>query len=228
MNISKLNLVNFSNGQTIEVSQSQNAVSTISKFSFFSLENKSEDKEFTKEQFESEIAKAKQQAFEEGYSKAKQEFDNYLKNEDIRIKDQVSSMLTRFLESLKKFKTEQAEYKLNLAKLSNEFVKKICANKINENSSEIFINAIENISKIIEKEPQILIKANETLIIKLQSSIEEFFVKNLPNTMPKFEISENLNHNEIYIEWEKSGISVNLNERINAIDEIFAEFIKTL
>ncbi len=228
MNIKTLNLTNFASGEVLEISKQQEKAITISQFKFFSTKTEEEEKEYTKSFFENEIAKAKKQAFEEGYSKAKAEFDNYLKNDDIKLKEQVSSMLARFLDNLNKFKQEQKDYKINITNLAHQFTKKVCASKIAENSEQIFINALEKISGIIEKEPSIIIKASEDLILKLQSSIEDFFSKNLPNIIPKFEKIQNANASEICIEWEKSGITINLNERLNAIDEIFAEYIKTL
>lgn len=228
MNISKLNLKDFNTGQMVEATFKPKE-QVIKSFSFFGQKEVVEEKEYTKNQFEAEIKKEFQKGYDEGLKISKQEMDSYVSTEDIKIKEQVSSLLSRFSENLNSFATQYENLKLEMAKLAAYATKKICAQKLNENADQIILDAVAKSSEILKKEPSVLIKCNNILMQKIKPVIEDYFSKNLQATKITFEETEDIKSApQISIEWDKSGISINLQERLDAVDEIFNEFIKTL
>ncbi len=228
MNISPIVLTDFATGGQVDSSLAANKIPAIKSFNFFGEKPVEEEKEYTKTRHLEEIEKAKEIAFQEGYLKGKSELDNYISTEDIKIKEQIAIMLAKFSESFGSFKQHTEEFKLEAAQIASYAVKKIFADKVNEKIGEIIVDALSKSLELIKTEPMLKISATKKVLDNTKDSIEAFFKSKNLDIKLSFEEAPTFNDASIAIEWENSGIKIDLNERMQEIDKIFAEFIKSL
>lgn len=228
MNITRIPLTDFATGNQVDLASIENKTPVVRSFNYFGEKPVEEEKEYTKTQHLEEIKKAEEKAFEEGYQKGKSEMDTYISTEDIKIKEQISGMMSRFSESFGTFKKQIDEFRIETAKIAAYAVKKIFADKVNEKIGEIILDALSKSSDLIKKEPTLKIKATKKVIDNTKGSIEEFFKTQGLNIKLTYEEAQDANDASILIEWEDSGIKIDLNERMQETDKILAEFIKSL
>ena len=186
-----------------------------------------EDKEFTKTELDKAREQAHQAGLNEGYKKAEAE----ITEKTLVVEQQNSQAISGVAETLGnidiKIEEEKRQFKQDIITLARDALNAVCGNVFEEKASEVFASAIDEAYPIYERKGKIVIKASANIIEQLQEKLTKQFAEKELKAEVSFE-AEDGNINMCRLEWENSGINIDLNEKLKQVENIFDEYLKSL
>ncbi|HCR85622.1 MAG TPA: hypothetical protein DIV86_02985, partial [Alphaproteobacteria bacterium] len=186
-----------------------------------------EEKEFTR----SDISKTTQDNYKKGYDEGYKKASDEVKKQTLDVEAQNSQNIQQIADTLSNINTqienEKSEFKKQFIEFCKAALQNVSQNIFNEKAAEVFAKAIDEAIPVIPQNRKIFIKAEQRILDKLKLRMEEKFKdKNFVENVI-FEV-DNKNLNTCRLEWDNSGINIDLNEKLKQVTEIFDDYLKSI
>jgi flagellar biosynthesis/type III secretory pathway protein FliH len=183
---------------------------------------------YTQSQFDKAKQDIYQQAYKEGFEKASKDAEQTVIKQQENTNMTASQVLNALQSSLSELEEYKRSYRIKMAELLRHSVERFCHAKFDDQVSEIFLKTIESCSLPLDERLSFKVKLNPEIEPDLSPKLKKHF-----ETLGDAIVTEILPDNavaktECIIEWGNTGINIDLKEKMKEIDNILAEFIKSI
>jgi len=184
--------------------------------------------EYTTEQLEA----IKTEAYGKGVSDGKNQGVTETKQQVLSVEENAENTINNALSALNQsiidLREEKTRFKQEITKVAAYSIKKILGEKLKEDFSSLLEQSFSEIYPLLDKEPKLQFYVPERIRDNIEGKIKKIMQTNNYEGDIEVIADQTLTENSCKVEWDKNGIIFDYKEKIDEIDNIINEFIKTI
>jgi flagellar biosynthesis/type III secretory pathway protein FliH len=228
MLIKKFNFADLSGGNKKPANETVKTKDDKVVFEYFGAEVKVEEPKYT----ESDLKKAKDEAFNKGFQDASKQSQNQLATSQTNQESQIAALCNNIIQKIESVSITLVEknkqFQQECIELASKIAKRIAGEALKNDPHENIAKLFETSIKEFYSEPEVNVKINPKHLESLNSRFSKVAIqKNFAGKI-NFIPDSKINEIDCILEWANSGASIKNDEVIEKIDAIISEYCKSI
>ena len=184
--------------------------------------------EYTKSHLQEVKKENYQRGLDEGYKKGSEEVMAKSLEIENAAKEVISQISSNLTEAINKLEQDKREFTIAMAKIVKSAVEKAGMKVIDDDRADVILKMLEKAAHEFKEVPKLSIRVNEEIFENINKKVSATFQSSGYKGTVEVQQDNTVEPRACRIEWDRTGINVNAEEKIKEIDSILNEYIKSL